>query len=94
MSVKVLVTGASGYIASHVINELLRRGYAVVGTVRSLANKDKYSFLYDLPQAKEMLELREADLLDPASWDTALQGITYVIHVASPIPPGIPQHED
>jgi uncharacterized protein YbjT (DUF2867 family) len=52
MSEKVLVTGASGYIASHVINELLRRGYQVVGTVRSLANKEKYAFLYELPHAK------------------------------------------
>lgn len=39
MSGKVLVTGATGYLASHVINELLQRGYEVVGTVRSLANK-------------------------------------------------------
>jgi nucleoside-diphosphate-sugar epimerase len=52
MSGKVLVSGASGYIASHVINELLIRGYHVVGTVRSLANKDKYAFLYELPHAK------------------------------------------
>lgn len=36
---KVLVTGATGYIGSHVVNELLKRGYSVVGTVRSLANK-------------------------------------------------------
>ena len=51
----VLVTGASGYIASHVINELLQKDYKVVGTVRSLANKEKYAFLYDLPHAKENL---------------------------------------
>jgi dihydroflavonol-4-reductase len=94
MSGKVLVTGASGYIASHVIKELLARGYGVAGTVRSLANKDKYAFLYEFPQAKEHLELREADLLDPNSWDSALKGVSSVIHVASPIPPGIPQHED
>ena len=35
----VLVTGATGYIASHVIHQLLQRGYQVVGTVRNLANK-------------------------------------------------------
>lgn len=42
---KVLVTGASGYIASHLIYQLLEKGYDVVGTVRSLTNKDKYLFL-------------------------------------------------
>jgi NADPH-dependent methylglyoxal reductase len=38
----VLVSGASGYIASHVIKELLQRDYHVVGTVRSVAKKAKY----------------------------------------------------
>jgi uncharacterized protein YbjT (DUF2867 family) len=47
----ILVTGATGFIASHVINQLLQRGYKVVGTVRNLANKDKYAFLFDLPNA-------------------------------------------
>ncbi len=72
MSGKVLVTGATGYIASHVVRELLARGYSVVGTVRNLANKDKYAFLYEFAQAKEHLELREADLLKPESWESAL----------------------
>jgi dihydroflavonol-4-reductase len=54
----VLVTGASGYIASHVIKELLERGYKVVGTVRSINNKEKYAFLYEFAHAKENLELR------------------------------------
>jgi nucleoside-diphosphate-sugar epimerase len=36
---KILVTGASGYIASHLIHNLLLKDYDVVGTVRSLANK-------------------------------------------------------
>lgn len=44
---KVLVTGASGYIASHIIRELLSKGYRVVGTVRNANNKEKYSFLYE-----------------------------------------------
>ncbi len=55
MSGKVLVTGATGFLASHIIHELLRRGYSVVGTVRSLDNKDKHAFLYEFPQAKEHL---------------------------------------
>lgn len=55
---KVLVTGASGYIASHLIHQLLQKGYHVVGTVRSLANKDKYSFLLDFPNASTHLELK------------------------------------
>lgn len=42
---KILVTGASGYIASHLIHQLLEKHYQVIGTVRSLENKDKYSFL-------------------------------------------------
>lgn len=71
----VLVTGASGYIASHVIRELLQRGYKVIGTVRSLANQTKYAFLYEFSHAKENLELREADLLDSNSWDAALNGV-------------------
>ena len=58
MSQTILVSGASGYIASHVIKQLLKRGYKVVGTVRSLANKEKYQFLYEFDHAKENLELR------------------------------------
>jgi len=91
---KVLVSGASGYIASHVIHELLQRGYNVVGTVRALSNKAKYAFLYEFPHAKEHLELREADLLNPESWVKALEGIEKVIHVASPIPPAVPKDEN
>ncbi len=51
----VLVSGASGYIASHVIRELLQRNYHVIGTVRSIANEAKYYFLYQFPNAKEHL---------------------------------------
>ena len=90
----VLVTGASGYLASHVIKELLQRGYRVVGTVRNLNNKEKYSFLYEFSHAKENLELRQANLLNPSSWDEALKNVESVLHVASPIPPGVPKDEN
>ena len=66
----------------------------MIGTVRSLDNKEKYAFLNELKGAKEHLELREADLTKVECWDKATEGIQSVIHVASPIPPGVPKDEN
>jgi len=41
MSDRVLVTGLSGFIASHVAEHLLRTGYAVRGTVRNNTKGEK-----------------------------------------------------
>jgi len=91
----ILVTGATGYVASHTIKLLLEKGYKVRGTVRSLANKSKYEFLYNLvPEKKDNLTLVEAELLDPKSWPAVVDGCPYILHLASPIPPGKPKHED
>ncbi len=91
----ILVTGATGYVASHLIKLLLEKCYKVRGTVRSLANKDKYKFLYDLvPEKNDNLELVEADLLQPEGWNAAVGGIQYVLHVASPFPMKDPKNED
>lgn len=53
----ILVTGASGYLASWIIKFLLETGHTVRGTVRSLASKDKYEKLLGLENAKENLQL-------------------------------------
>ena len=39
----VLVTGATGFIASHLIQRLLKEGTHVRGTVRNLQNEEKVS---------------------------------------------------
>ena len=66
----VLVTGASGYIAAHVVWQLQRQGYRVRGTVRSLANAEKTQPLRQLvPDALYPLELFEANLETDAGWD-------------------------
>ena len=80
----VCVTGVSGFIAAHVVRELLEGGYRVRGTVRSTKNLDKYSYLTSLPGAEERLELVEAELLNEGSYDSAVMGCEYVIHMASP----------
>lgn len=82
----VLVTGGSGFVAMELISQLLVQGYAVHTTVRSLQNTAKVSCLQDLkaqhPEGK--LLLFEADLLQPGSFHTAMQGCDVVFHVASP----------
>jgi len=71
----VAVTGASGYVAGSVIAELTRRGFRVRGTVRSLSNPEK---VRHLREAFPELELFEADLLSPGSFDRAFQGISSI----------------
>ncbi len=38
---KVLVTGATGFVALHVIGQMIEKSYSVIGTVRSQAKADK-----------------------------------------------------
>ncbi len=83
----VTVTGISGYIGSHVGLQLLQSGqYRVRGTVRSTSNEAKIAPLRKAfgEELFGKLELVEADLLDPDSFTRALEGSTYVCHVASP----------
>ncbi|MEO8074856.1 MAG: NAD-dependent epimerase/dehydratase family protein [Acidobacteriota bacterium] len=80
----VCVTGASGFVAAHIVRELLERGYRVRGTVRNAVQAGKYGFLTSLPGAGERLELVGADLLTAGAYDAAVAGCDIVIHTASP----------
>lgn len=44
--------------------------------------------------AGDRLSFAAADLTSDAGWSDAIAGCAYVLHVASPFPPAIPQHED
>ncbi|VDK68722.1 unnamed protein product [Litomosoides sigmodontis] len=85
-NIKVLVTGASGYIAIHCVHQLLKENYTVRGTVRDLNNNLKIEPLKQLEGAAERLELVEADLESDEGWEQAIIDCTYVLHVASPFP--------
>ncbi len=82
---KVLVTGGTGYVACHLIATLLARGHAVNTSVRNLVNPGKILPLRTLQlKYPGRLNLFEADLLKPGSFDQAMEGCTTVHHVASP----------
>ena len=80
----VLVTGATGFIASHLVARLLDGGYHVRGTVRSLLEPGDVDALRSLPGAADRLDLVEADLLRAGSFDGPAAGCEYVMHTASP----------
>ncbi|VDN39331.1 unnamed protein product, partial [Gongylonema pulchrum] len=80
----VLVTGAAGYLAIHCVQQLLRQGYKVRGTVRDLNRSDKIDPLRQLENT-DRLELFRASLEDGVDlWEEAAENCTYVLHVASP----------
>jgi nucleoside-diphosphate-sugar epimerase len=91
MAERVLVTGATGFVAGHCVEELLAHGYAVRGTVRDPGNEEKVAHLRALGGD---LELVAADLDADDGWAAAVAGCSYVLHVASPFPYGTPDHED
>lgn len=84
MAARVLLTGIGGYIGQHCGAELLNSGFEVVGTVRSLSKADATRSAIAAVAPVEQLSFVEADLLTDAGWDQAMQGCTYVMHVASP----------
>jgi nucleoside-diphosphate-sugar epimerase len=82
----VLVTGASGFIASWIVQYLLHEGYTVYGTVRDTSRPEKVAHLMEMRDREQggKLKLFEADLLDDGSFAEAMKGCELVIHTASP----------
>ncbi|XP_058225315.1 phenylacetaldehyde reductase-like isoform X1 [Rhododendron vialii] len=81
----VCVTGASGFIASWLVNLLLQRGYTVKASVRNPNDQRKIEHLLALDGAKERLHLFQADLLEEGSFDSIVDGCEGVFHTASPV---------
>ena len=85
MNKKVLLTGISGYIGNHCAVELLKNGYSVRGSVRSLSKSEKViEAIKKEVDPKDNLEFCELDLLSDDGWDNAVKGCEFVMHVASP----------
>lgn len=80
----VLVTGATGFIGAHVVEELIAAGYRVRGTSRS---KDKAQFLINFVEQKfgsGKLEIADVpDMIADGAYDEAIKGVSGIVHLAS-----------
>ena len=73
---KVLLTGANGFVGSHVLDQLLARKISVIALLRP--SSDRKFIAGQLSQ----IEVRTGGIEQPASLDAALEGVTHVIHCA------------
>jgi len=78
MSGMIVVTGASGYLGSHIVKQLVQSGKPVRALVRNHAWAEKEGRLKGLA-----IEYVEADVTRPETLRPALQGTTAVIHTVA-----------
>ncbi|KZT58657.1 NAD(P)-binding protein [Calocera cornea HHB12733] len=86
----VVVTGITGYIASHTGLAALKAGYRVRGTVRSLSKAEELRKAYEKEGADVSAEKLEFvvldDLMNADKFETVFAGVDGVIHLALPDP--------
>ncbi len=83
MAEKILVTGAEGFIGSHLTEELVKQGYDVRAFI--LYNSfNNWGWLEDLPQdIMEHVEVFAGDVRDPNGVLEAMKGCDAVFHLAA-----------
>ncbi|KAF8996050.1 hypothetical protein BDQ17DRAFT_1250184, partial [Cyathus striatus] len=82
------VTGASGFIASHVVDQLLQKGYRVRGHSRFMLRTARGAKVETLRKTTNVpgLEFARIDDVVKSDFSEALKGVDVVFHVASPLP--------
>jgi nucleoside-diphosphate-sugar epimerase len=83
----IAVTGASGYIGSWMVKDMMEQGYTVRACVRDTTNPAKIDHLLALnnEDLRGSVELFEADLLNPGSYDSAFKGCSAAVHTGAAV---------
>ncbi|KAG2732251.1 hypothetical protein G9P44_004668 [Scheffersomyces stipitis] len=82
---KVFITGASGFIAQHIVKLFIDNGYSVIGTVRSIEKGE--ALKTNLNVGDRFQYEIVAEISSPDAFDEALakhSGVKYLLHTASP----------
>jgi len=83
MAKKILVTGAGGFIGSHLTEELVKNGEMVRAFVRYNSAGSR-GWIDTLPQViKNEIDSFAGDIRDPYGVKEALKGISHVFHLAA-----------
>ncbi|MBF9057832.1 NAD-dependent epimerase/dehydratase family protein [Rhodobacterales bacterium HKCCSP123] len=84
----ILVTGASGYIAKHIVQRLLKAGHHVRGSVRGPVKAEalRAAMAVHAPGTEDRLSTVELDLTRDEGWLEAASGADAILHTASPFP--------
>ena len=91
---KILITGGSGFIALHCVQQALDEGYKVVTTVRSKKKENEVlAAMRKYAKSTENLEIVYADLCKDDGWDTISKDCSCILHVASPFFLEEPKHK-
>jgi NAD dependent epimerase/dehydratase len=80
---KILVTGAAGFIGSHLAEELVRRNFSVRAFVH-YNSMGSHGWLDSSPrEIRDQLEVFSGDIRDPNGVRTAMKGCDAVLHLAA-----------
>lgn len=101
MTDRVLVTGATGFIAQHCMLQLLDAGFLVRGTARAPGRATEIAEVLTphlstagLALLGQEFDVVVADLRSDDGWDRAVEDCRFVLHVASPLPRGAVKNDD
>lgn len=80
----VAVTGASGYVGSHVVNALVKRGFEVRACVTNPDDASRTDHLKTIGEAGPgSVSIHRANLLEAGSYDAPIAGCCAVVHAGT-----------